>query len=184
MPLTKRQRAQIKEIKDLQEIFGLDYERMLEYEAAARTPRLEATKRTLVRGQVVLLYTIVDELLSMRIRRYFFAGRNFAKARRTKKFQRFNHHVLDELSLLQKLRFARSIQEPPMHITADINRLNALRNALAHTFFPEDLRHSRTDWKGKSIFSRDGAARFQDDCQRIFDSLLGFRSDIQAETRP
>jgi hypothetical protein len=72
MPLTKKQHDLIREIEEITNLFGLDYDKMEEYDPDARTPRLEATKRTVVRGQVVLFYTLVDELLSMRICRYFF----------------------------------------------------------------------------------------------------------------
>ena len=174
MALTKRQRTLVREIGEIAELFGLDYHNMEEYEPDARTPRLEATKRTLVRGQVVLFYTLVDELLSMEMCRYFFGRRrSFPQLWRTKRFQRFNHHIIEELNLMQKLRLVKAIRRLPKAVTADIERLNALRNGLAHAFFPENLKKVKPEWKGKSVFSVDGATALQDDCQKIFDFFLG-----------
>src|SRR5438876_10154883 len=105
---TRKQRALLTEIEEISATFGLDYTNIGEYEPAARTPRLEATKRTLVRGQVILFYTLVDEFLGMEIRRFFFGRRRtFPQLWRTKRFRFFNYHILEELSLLPKLRLAK-----------------------------------------------------------------------------
>lgn len=68
----------------------------------------------------------------------FFFGhkRSFIELWKTKLFKLFNYHVLEELSLMAKLRFVKSISKVPKSVAADIERLNALRNGLAHAFFP------------------------------------------------
>ena len=195
MILTTKQRFVLREIEAISELFGLDYSDIDQYEPDARLPRLEATKNALVRGQVVLMYTLVDELLSMRICQYFFGRkRTFQQLWRTKRFTRFNHYIIEELSLMQKLRLVRALADLPKSIVADIDRLNALRNGLAHSFFPENLKKSKPEWKGKNIFTVEGASRFQNDCQHIFDYFFGLeRADSeghggtsldQATTRP
>jgi len=81
---------------------------------------------------------------------YFFARkRSTIQLWKTRKFRLFNHHVLEELSLMAKFRFAKSIAKMPKGVAGDIDRLNALRNGLAHAFLPENLKrskHIRTNW--------------------------------------
>lgn len=62
--------------------------------------------------------------------------------------QLFNFHLIEELSLMPKLRFVKSISGVPKGIAADIERLNSLRNAMAHSFFPENLKRQNPVWKG------------------------------------
>ncbi len=37
------------------------------------------------------------------------------------------------------------------------------RNAIAHSFFPENVKKPRAEWKGKSIFALEGIERFVQD---------------------
>jgi hypothetical protein len=83
---------------------------------------------------------------------------------------------------MQKLRLAKAIRQIPRAIASDIERLNVLRNGLAHAFFPENLKKSRPEWKGKSVFTVEGTSRLQDDCQRIFDFFLGINAESDVET--
>jgi len=118
-------------------------------------------------------YTLVDELLNSRIARYFFGrSRTFPQLWRTKRFTVFNHHVLEELSLLKKLRLVQAVSRVPGPIVKDIERLNALRNGLAHAFFPENLTSARPQWKGKSILSTEVVERFAEDMYAVFDYFM------------
>ena len=118
-------------------------------------------------------YTLTDEFLGSEIARFFFPGRrSFPRLWRTKRFRIFNHHVIEELSLLQKLRCVRAIRVVPKSIAADIERLNALRNGLVHAFFPENLKKSRPVWKGKNIFTLDGVRELREDMDRIFEHFV------------
>jgi len=131
-------------------------------------------KRHLIIGEVVTSYTLVDENLNMRLCDYFFGRRRgYIKLWKTKKFQRFNYHVLEELSLLAKLRFAKSIAPIPKSICADIERLNSLRNGLAHAFLPENLKKSKPVWKGKNIFTLEGMKVFKENMEGIFNFFVG-----------
>ncbi len=47
-----------------------------------------------------------------------------------------------------------------------INRLNGLRNALAHAFYPENLRGARIYWRGRDVFSIEGFRFFEADAQK------------------
>jgi len=50
----------------------------------------------------------------------------------------------------------------PKKVYKDLRALNDLRNALAHSFFPEN-RRVKSGWNGADIFSRTGFDQFLDD---------------------
>ncbi|HZP45091.1 MAG TPA: hypothetical protein VFB15_05525 [Candidatus Binataceae bacterium] len=166
--LTRYQRQLLQEIEQIASIVKLDYQEASAYEPDARTPVLELMRRKLVICEVVTRYTLVDEYLNVRLCHFFFGRkRSFIRLWKTKRFKLFNHHVLEELPLMAKLRFAKSIAPIPKSVAADIERLNSLRNGLAHAFFPENLRKSRPEWKGKKIFTLEGLQLFLDDMAKI-----------------
>ena len=172
--LTKKQRELIEELDQLSRWCNLDYHDVEEYEPEYRTTHLEMAKNQIIRSHVIMAYILVDEFLNCEICSYQFGKkRSFIQLWRTKKFQRFNHHVIEELSLLQKLRYVKSFANIPKGIVADIERLNSLRNGLAHSFFPEKLRSSKPHWKGQKIFSLDGIKAFGVDMQQIKDFFFG-----------
>jgi hypothetical protein len=145
----------------------IDYGNIGDYDGEARTTYLRLMRDQIVRGFVVLKYTLIDELLGSEICRYLFGRRGFIQLWRTQRFRTFNHYILEELFLLQKLRLVKSIRKIPKEVAADVERINALRNGLAHAFFPENLRKSRPVWKGKNIFSVEGFELFAEDVQRV-----------------
>ena len=177
--LTKKQRNLLNELHALADLFGLDYANIAQYEREARTPFLEVMKNKLVRARVIMWYTLLDEYLNNEVCRYYFGKkRTFPQLWKTKRFKLFNHYILEELYPLQKLRLVKAFRSIPKTISKDIDALNALRNGLAHAFFPENLRKSKPTWKGKNIFSLDGAKLFMDDMHRLSDFFLGFAHDI------
>ncbi len=91
---------------------------------------------------------------------------------KTQKFRTFNYHVLEELSLLKKLTFVKSILKTPKSVVNNIQRINALRNGLAHAFFPENLKALKPVYKGKSIFTLEGIKLFKDDMSEINDFFV------------
>src|SRR5262245_7416012 len=107
---------------------------------------------------------------------------------KTKKFERFNYFILEKMSLMEKLAFVKNVYTVPRAIAADIENINAIRNALAHAFFPENLRVYRTKYgspsrtlagpryKGIDVFTFDGFDRFIDDSRRVVEFLI---TDIQ-----
>jgi hypothetical protein len=106
---------------------------------------------------------------------FFGRKRGYPKLWKTKKFKNFNYHILEELSLMQKLRYVKDLRDVPRAVSADIERLNALRNGLAHAFFPENLRKSRPVWKGRNIFSLEGVKVFMEDTAEINNFFLRVR---------
>ncbi len=170
--LTRKQKRLVKELDEIRSLLGLDYEKIDAYEQEARTALLERMKDQLIRGDVIVSYTLVDEFLNMKLSRYFFGRKSFIRLWRTKKFKTFNYHVLEELSLMQKLRFVRTIFNLPKGVIKDIERLNALRNGLAHAFFPENLKKSKPFWKNKNIFTLEGIQLFDDDMEKLSDAMM------------
>lgn len=174
MALTKHQRRLVNELGEVASLLRLDYHEIESYERDARTPLLERMKRQFIIGEVITSYTLTDEHLNVEIAHFFFGRkRNFIALWKTKKFKLFNYHVLEELSLMAKLRFVKSITKMPKAVAADIERLNALRNGLAHAFFPENLKKSRPEWKGRNIFTLEGLQSFLEDVAKINAYFLG-----------
>ena len=137
-------------------------------------------RRHFIRGEVVLQYTFVDEYLNNALCRYFFGAKAyFPKLWKTQRFRNFNYYVVEGLSLMKKLQFLKSIHKIPKIVSADVERLNNLRNGIAHAFFPENLRSAKPHWKGKSLFSSEGLHAFDTD-------IAGLHSFFQKmkSTRP
>jgi hypothetical protein len=184
--LTRLQRTLLSELQAIAKLARLDYGSILDYDAEERTTRLRLMKNQIVRSQIIADYTFVDEMLGCAICHYFFGkGKSFIRLWKTKKFKLFNHYILEVLSLPEKLRLVKSISKVPRAVAADVEALNALRNGLAHAFFPENLRSSKPVWKGRDIFSRAGLERFINDMGGVSDffvnSNFGVRDDIRGD---
>ena len=171
--LTKKQKSLVTEIEQINSLLSLDYQNILEYDKDGRTAYLVSAKEKIIRGQIITWYTLIDEFLNMELCHYFFGKKkNFIYLWRTKKFQNFNYYVLEELYLLQKLRFVKTIKKIPKSISGDIEKLNFLRNGLAHSFFPDNLKKSKPIYKGKHVFTLEGLSLLQQDFDEIFDFFM------------
>lgn len=171
--MTPKQKRLTSDIAELSKLFRLDVSEAVSAKSGVwRTTYLETIKRYMIRGQIVHWYTFADEMLACRIAWYFFGkSKTFGELWRTKRFQRFNHYILDQLALLPKLRLADEIEEIPGPLRNDIERLNTLRNGMAHSFFPENRRAAKLTWKGQDIFSVPGAETMAADMSAIFKHL-------------
>ena len=110
------------------------------------------TKDKLIRGHVVYLYTLIDQLLTAAIWSYYFpaeprrADRTFPQLWRMKRFRTFNHYLMEETFLQKKkLSLVHAIRKVPKNVFSAISRINDLRNDLAHGFFPEQRRRYRAE---------------------------------------
>jgi hypothetical protein len=95
---------------------------------------------------VVVKYTLIDEYLSVIIVNYYFPKLtigHYGKLWRTKKFRLFNYYVLDELYLPKKKDLVNAIRPLPAGIGGRIMKINDVRNAVAHSFFPQNRRRYR-----------------------------------------
>ena len=182
--LTKKQRRLRKELDAIAETIGMDYWNILDREPAARTPVLEVIKREFIRGEIVTQYTLIDDMMATKICQYFFPGHGMIYLWKTKRFRRFNYYVLERLYLLQKLAFLKDVYQVPRNVASTIEEINNLRNAMAHAFFPENLRAYQMKgrstprkpitvrYKGEDVFAQAGIERFQEDCSQVFNFLV------------
>jgi hypothetical protein len=171
--LTGKQRRLVREVRQLLSTLMLEPDAILAAEdLAGRTPRLELAKDQIIRSAVVLKYVLMDEFLSAIVCwHYFGRSRSFPQLWKTKRFRSFNYFVLERLYLLQKLDLVRSIHDIPKPVVADLAALNDLRNAIAHSFFPQNRRR-KPEWKGQSIFTEDGFERFLEDIGKLSDFFV------------
>lgn len=185
MPLTTKQRRILSEIDVIASRAGQDHWNIENYEKDARTPKSDLMKRQLIIGEVITTYIYVDELLSVVICNAFFSKTTFKKLWRTKKFKAFAYHVLENLYPLQKMRLVHDLREVPRDLRDSIERLNAVRNALAHSFFPENRRsyrqHGKVVYRDKDVFSVAGFEAFARDRDELIRYLIhrafGIRPD-------
>jgi len=184
---TRLQRRLVADLDKITSTAGLDYWDVLRGDHTAagdRTLVLQGITREIARGEVVRRYTLIDEHLGCIICAYMFGSGRFDRLWKTKKFERFNYFVLEKMSLMEKLAFVKDICAVPKGIAADIESINAIRNAVAHAFFPENLRAYRSrrgraarnlegpPYKGVAIFSFDGLDRFIADANRVAGFLI------------
>jgi hypothetical protein len=173
--LTKYQKRLVQELREIYDLLSLDFYDIKAYPKEQRITRLELMKRAAIRQEIVTTYTHIDEYLASELCvQYFGTEKDFPALWKTKRFQLFNYHFLEEMSLLPKLRFVRALRKIPKVIARDIDRLNALRNGVAHAFFPENLKRSRAVWRDTSIFSLEGLKAFHADMlivKRFFERI-------------
>jgi hypothetical protein len=69
--------------------------------------------------------------------------------------------------LLKKLSVANAIKPVPSDVSKAINRINAVRNGLAHSFYPETRKENRATGKvlygSLDIRTPEGLSKFQAD---------------------
>ncbi len=166
--LTKKQKNLVEELSKIFSTLAIDYENIEDYKKRNRTSILELAKDKIIRGQILFSYVMIDEYLSNEIIVYLFGlSKTFPELWKTKKFRNFHHFVIEELSLLQKLKFVNEIIKIPKNIKGDIRNLNSLRNGIAHSLFPEKRRIYKPLWKGKSVLAFEGLELFDQDMQKI-----------------
>jgi hypothetical protein len=178
--LTPKQQRLQREIEDIASIMAMDHWNILDYDPEARTIRLELVKNRLVRSDIIMKYTLIDEFLTVIIVRFYFPQRSknatFRERWRTKKFRVFNHYLMDETYLLNKVKIVRAIDEIPSQIRGMIEGINALRNAVAHSFFPENRRqyasYKKVVYKGADVYTLAGVQRLSDDFDVVSNYLI------------
>src|SRR5262249_44288952 len=129
------------EVEDIASAICMDVWNVEEYDPESREARLQVMKDHLVRGEVIGLYTLIDEFLTNIICDFYFRrrkkGTSYRRLWKTKRFRIFVHHIMDETSLLKKLTIVDAIEAVPNEVRNEITRINTVRNALAHSFFPK-----------------------------------------------
>jgi hypothetical protein len=145
MALTRAERRIVGEVEELLRIGGYDWRVVEElYEDPdERIAQLERIKLGFIRMKVIGDYVFADELLTIVIVDYFFPPRTFPKGWKDKRIRTFVHFVMERLFMLQKLALVRQIRKFDRTMARTLERLDALRNAMAHSFMPETRREYR-----------------------------------------
>ena len=136
---------------------------------ALRPVALHLSVHHVIVGHVVSRYTLMDDLLNNII--IFFFGRRAVrtsvKAQRPKKLRVFRHHILDEMYLLKKMQIVHEIQPIAPKVSEHLRKLNAIRNAMTHSFYPEHRKEYRktkkVTYSGRNIFTPSGLTLFEQD---------------------
>jgi len=178
--LTAKQRRLIAEFEEIAASIKMDYWNILDYAEDGRTVILQLMKQQLVRSEIITRYTLLDEFLTSIICHYYFRtpGKQFSYAKlwRTKKFQIFAHYIMDETYLLKKMTIVNAIKEIPAPVKSAIARINDVRNAIAHSFLPENRRqykpYKKVMYQHADIFTKEGITKFLDDAERAQDYLI------------
>jgi hypothetical protein len=171
MALTAGQRRAQRELGQIASSIGMDHWNIDEYEDEARIPMLKVMKNRLIRGEIVMKYALIDEFLTVIICNYYFRKKArdqpFRALWKTKKFKIFNHEIMDQIFLLQKMRIVHTIEKIPKGVRESIERINAVRNDIAHSFFPENRKAhmpvKRRLYQGDDIFTLKGVEKFEAD---------------------
>jgi hypothetical protein len=129
--LSAKQGRLRQEIEDIASELGLDHWNIEDYKPATRSLRLEIIKNQLVRSDVVISYTFIDECLTHDICNYYFRPRkknrkvfDFGKLWRTKQFSIFAHYIMDETYLMKKLAIVNAIKSIPKDVALATKLLN------------------------------------------------------------
>ena len=179
MSLTRTQKKLLADIQDAYSIAHIDPSGIEEYGRQWRTTILQLILRKVIIGYVVNTYTFIDEQMSDAICRIYFNKPrkpiHFGRLWKTKKFKSFVHNGLDNLYPLHKMKLLHDVNPMPKEFRDTIQRVNDVRNALAHTFFPENRRsykeHKKVMYRGVDLFTLAGLQRFEEDRQRLTDYL-------------
>jgi hypothetical protein len=173
MALTNLQRQLRKDAEEVAEMAKIDFWNIEKADPEARTPLLRIAVSHIVVAAVVTEYTLLDEILSSLICRYYFQkGKKKFHLWDQKKFRAFVHYGLDEMYLLKKIDLVHAIKPLPSEVREILRKLNAIRNAVAHSFFPENRKEYRKSGKilyeGGDIRTAAGMKRLLDDCHRVW----------------
>lgn len=128
----------------------------------------------MVIAEVIVQYTLIDQVLGEIISSYFLGVepkmiRSSSEVAENEHI--FSQQVLDEMFMLRKMGIVHAISPLPSNITSIIRKINAVRNALAHSFYPEDRKEykskGRVLYSGLNIRTLDGLIRFRDDANEV-----------------
>jgi len=138
-------------------------------------PNLESQQKQLVNNIILNTYLQINSKLDILISNFFFnhCQNNYepvVEITTSDRFRVFQSHILDEMPFLRKLSILKTYTIIPKEIIKNIEKINDLRNAVAHSLIPEKLRNDRTLYLGKSIYTKEGIKLFYKEAGRT----LGF----------
>ena len=172
--ITPSQRRLVSEIDAVAEATGMDFWNAQNL-ASGRTAFLQMALREFVNARIITRYTMIDEYLTMIICDLYFRRRkgekSYSRLWKSDAFRIFNHFLLDEAFTINKMNMVKAIGPLPPEVEHIINRVNALRNVIAHSFFPENRRKHMPAkmvlYDGSNIYSIDGVRKLEADFQTV-----------------
>jgi hypothetical protein len=173
--LTRAERRLRSEVEAIASAITMDVWNVEHYKPGPlRAHALQEMRDKLVRAEVIFKYTIVDEFLTDVIcDRYFHRDKTetYRKLWRTKRFRLFVHYLMDEVFVLKKLAMVEEMITVPRQVSSAVKNINDVRNALAHSLFPENRRrymvHKKVMYRGANLFSVEGIKTFQNDYEIV-----------------
>ncbi len=138
--------------------------------------RLEGQKRQLITVLILGAYLQIDAKMSILVANFFFHHCSkewevVQKVTNSKEFLVFSKKLLNEMPFLRKISIIKEFVSIPKEMLTTINKLNDLRNAIAHSAIPEQLGEDRVKYKGKLIFSLLGAKLIKQDVKKVMSFL-------------
>ncbi len=175
MALTRTEKTLRAEVEEIAAAVRMDVWNIERYKQPPfdRKALLRIMKDKLVRSHVILKYTYIDELLTDIICNYYFhvqskKNTTYREMWKTKRFRTFVHYLMDETFLIKKLSLVEAIKNVPTDVSSAIRGINDVRNALAHSLFPENRRRymmsKKLLYSGKHLLSLEGIEAFNQDC--------------------
>jgi hypothetical protein len=178
MALTRLQRKLRKEAEEIAAMAQVDFWNIEKREPEWRTMAFRIAISRLVIAEVVARYTLLDEVLAEYLCAYYFGRRakeSWGIYWKQKKFRLFVHFMLDEMYLLKKMQMVHAINPLPKEVRETIHKVNAIRNAMAHSFFPENRKEhfgtGQVPYDGKDIRTTEGLRKFKDDYHDAYDYI-------------
>lgn len=84
-------------------------------------------------------------------------------------FKIFQVEILESMPFLRKFTIIKRFVEVPSDMKKNVEKLNDLRNAIAHHMLPEKLKDNRVIYKKKLIYNLDGLKCYHEDIIKTFD---------------
>jgi hypothetical protein len=132
MTLTGAEQQLFEEVEKIAELTQVNYTSVEKCPPDKRTARLHIAIHRMVVSEIVVKYTIIDEMLSDIIGRYFFESKGtLTGGREAKQFILFSEHILDGLYLSAKLDLVEAIKPLPKDICSISNHPPAESGALS-----------------------------------------------------
>ena len=133
MPLSRSQKAKMRELEQIAALVHLDIANIREEpDSDVRNVLLGLAKDRLVRSGILSAYLLIDELLTgIMCQRFFDPKKTSFELWRTKRFREFNYYIVEEMPLFRKLAIVMAIKPLPKQIAETIRLTNTLRNAIA-----------------------------------------------------
>jgi hypothetical protein len=169
--LSPYQRKVYKNYQDILEELGLNADSFIdsldETDKAAIIPSLKNMMDQVIRSEIILDYTLIDqELDSIIIRHFFRTGQKLVRTNKTKKYKTLEK-LLENIYPIKKLEIIQSFKKVPREVINIIHAINGLRNGMAHSFFLGKLKAVNKTYKHKDLTKVAALREFRADVSKL-----------------